>query len=181
MGVAGFILTTLGFLGGAFLASLDPEEVQWALFIPCLAIGAAGVFLIKRSSMRHARSEHTLASNRGHIEDSLDRILSGLRELDHAKSEIPPYDLRFEIDRRFRSDLNRFVDARDSLTHIYGLQAYADIMSAFAAGERYLNRVWSASADGYADEAREYIGRAREQFEEARAKLAEVQARAGAA
>ena len=84
----------------------------------------------------------------------------------------------FEIDRRFRTDLNRFVDARESLTHIYGLQAYADIMSAFAAGERYLNRVWSASADGYADEARDYIGRARSQFEEARAKLEEIHARA---
>ena len=52
-------------------------------------------------------------------------------------------------------------------------------MSDFAAGERYLNRVWSASADGYADEAMDYIDRARQQFEEARAKLA--QAHAGAA
>jgi len=181
MAIAGFILTALGFLGGAFLASLDPEEVQWGWFVSCLALGAVGVYLIKRSSMRHARSEHTLASNRGHIEDSLDRILSELRDLDEAKGDIPPYDLRFEIDRRFRADLTRFVDARESLAHIYGLQAYADIMSAFAAGERYLNRVWSASADGYVDEAREYIGRAREQFEEARAKLEEVHARASAA
>jgi hypothetical protein len=171
MATAGFILTALGFLGGAFLASLDPDVVQWAWFVPCLVIGAIGVYLIKRSSMRHARSEHILASNRGHIEDSLDRILSQLRDLDSKKTEIPPYDLRFEIDKRFRTDLNRFAEARESLAHIYGLQAYADIMSAFAAGERYLNRVWSASADGYVDEAREYIGRAMEQFEEARAKL----------
>ena len=45
-------------------------------------------------------------------------------------------------------------------------------MSAFAAGERYLNRVWSASADGYVDEAREYIERAREQFVDAKNRLA---------
>jgi hypothetical protein len=180
MAIAGFILTALGFLGGAFLASLDPTEVQWGWFVSCLAVGAAGVYLLKRNSRRHARSEETLASNRTQIEDSLDRILAELRDLDRAKGGIPPYELRFEIDRRFRSDLNRFVDARESLAHIYGLQAYADIMSAFAAGERYLNRVWSASADGYVDEAMEYIGRAKQQFEEARSKLDEVHVRAGA-
>lgn len=163
------------------MASLDPDEVQWAWFVPCLLVGAVGVYLIKRSSMRHARSEHTLASNRGHIEDSLDRILSQLRDLDSKKTDIPPYDLRFEVDKRFRADLNRFAEARQSLAHIYGLQAYADIMSAFAAGERYLNRVWSASADGYVDEAREYIGRATEQFEEARTRLDEAHARTGVA
>ena len=37
-------------------------------------------------------------------------------------------------------------------------------MSSFAAGERYLNRVWSASADGYIDEVNTYIEKAREQF-----------------
>ncbi len=179
MSRAGFILTSAGFLGGAFLTSLDPGEVRWELFVPCLLVGAIGVFLIKRHSRKHARSDETLASNRSHIEESLDGILAQLRALDRDKANIPPYELRFEIDHRFRADLNRFVDARESLAHLYGLQVYADIMSAFAAGERYLNRVWSASADGYADEAMDYIGRARQQFEEARAKLA--QARAGAA
>ena len=38
----------------------------------------------------------------------------------------------------------------------------------FAAAERYLNRVWSASTDGYIDEAHTYLGRSREQFDEAR-------------
>jgi len=171
---AGFVLTTAGFLGGAFLASLDPAEIRWELFIPCLLVGALGVSLIKWHSRAHARSEETLASNRNHIEDSLERILGELGRLDESKADIPPYELRFEIDRRFRADLNRFVEARESLAHIYGLQAYADIMSAFAAGERYLNRVWSASADGYADEAMQYIGRARDQFEDARQRLEEA-------
>ena len=91
-------------------------------------------------------------------------MIAGLQDLAVKKDEIPPYELRFEIDRRFRDDLERFADARHSLTHIYGLQTYADIMSAFAAGERYLNRVWSASADGYVDEAHAYITRALDQF-----------------
>ncbi|MDH4031818.1 MAG: hypothetical protein OEU49_13280 [Chromatiales bacterium] len=177
MAWAGYLLTVLGFLAGAFLASLDPVEMQWRWFVPCLLIGSIGVFLVKRSSHASARSDETLANNRDHVEGSLDSILENLAVLDAGKADIPPYELRFEIDRRFRTDLNRFVAARESLVHIYGLQAYADIMSAFAAGERYLNRVWSASADGYVDEAREYIGRAREQFVDAKSRLAEAHRR----
>lgn len=171
MNLFGFILTAAGFLAGAFLTSLDPETVRWGLFVPCLLVGAAGVFMIKKSSLAHARSDETLANNRSDIEESLDRVIAGLIELEAGKAEIPPYQLRFEIDRRFRDDLDRFADARHSLTHIYGLQAYADIMSDFAAGERYLNRVWSASADGYVDEARAYIARALEQFQAAKKAL----------
>jgi hypothetical protein len=40
-------------------------------------------------------------------------------------------------------------------------------MNSFAAGERNLNRVWSASTDGYIDEAHDYIALAREQMVEA--------------
>ena len=38
------------------------------------------------------------------------------------------------------------------MIHVFGMQNYADVMSNFAAGERYINRVWSASTDGYVDE-----------------------------
>ena len=40
-------------------------------------------------------------------------------------------------------------------------------MSKFAAGERYLNRVWSTAADGYIDEAHASLSRSRQQFDEA--------------
>ena len=80
---------------------------------------------------------------------------------------IATYEAHFSIDRPFRQDLFAFADARESMQHAFGIQAYADIMSAFAAGERYLNRVWSASADGYVDEVNAYLHKASEQFSEA--------------
>ena len=55
--------------------------------------------------------------------------------------------------------------------HLYGLQVYADIMSNFATGERYINRVWSASADGYENEAATYLEKAAGQFAEAQTQL----------
>ncbi len=74
--------------------------------------------------------------------------------------------MRFRIDELFTEDLDIFVEARQSIAHIYGLSAYGDVMSSFVAGERYLNRVWSASADGYIDEVNTYIEKACEQFTE---------------
>ena len=44
------------------------------------------------------------------------------------------------------------------------LIAYGEVMTDFAAAERYLNRVWSASADGYIDEVNEYLEKASNQF-----------------
>ena len=75
-----------------------------------------------------------------------------------------PDHRRAEIDARLRDDLRRFADARESLVHLFDLQAYANVRSDFAAGERYINRVWSASADGYDGEARHYLGKAAAQF-----------------
>jgi len=82
------------------------------------------------------------------------------------------YDLRHHIDKHFRDDIETFVEARESIAHTHGLQAYANVMSHFAAAERYLNRVWSASTDGYIDEAHTYIGKSAEQFREARDRFA---------
>jgi len=45
------------------------------------------------------------------------------------------------------------------------------VMSCFAAGERYLNRVWSASADGYIDEVNAYLVKAQEQFVDSLSKI----------
>ncbi len=172
----GYLLIMVSFLGGAFLSSLDALKVDWVAFIAVIVAGVIGVWMVKSTQKRLARSDHVLAGNRADIERSLDNIIANLEKMNARRDDIPPYEARFEIDRDYREDLTRFVDARDSLVHIYGLQAYADIMSAFAAGERYLNRVWSASADGYIDEVRTYIERAYHQFGNAREVLRKVHA-----
>jgi len=99
--------------------------------------------------------------------ESLANIRSNLEELCESKGELPVYEARFAIDRLFREDLNNFADIRETMIHVFGMQKYADVMSAFAAGERYINRVWSASTDGYEDEVHLYLEKARLQFAEA--------------
>lgn len=160
----GKALVILGFLGGAFLASLDPIQVNWPPFVAFVALGSVGAWMVKSGEKAAVRSSDKLHGNRQVLEDSLDRIVSNLRELDGRKERVPTYDMRFQIDELFRDDLFAFADARDSMKYLFGLQAYADVMSSFAAGERYINRVWSASTDGYVDEVLLYVSRALDQF-----------------
>lgn len=61
---------------------------------------------------------------------------------------------------------------------IVGLAGNIIEMSEFAAGERYINRVWSTSADGYDEEGEIYLQRAAQQFEDAKRQLADVGSRA---
>ena len=156
------------FLAGAFLASLDENTVNWMFFVPVVLIGIVGVVVLKRSERAAAQDGEVLAGDRHTLETSLSNILANLAELDGRKERVPTYEMRFEIDRIFREDLAAFAGARDSMKHLFGLMAYADIMSSFAAGERYLNRVWSASTDGYVDEVLLYVSKAHDQFQHAR-------------
>lgn len=167
----GYIMVGLSFLGSAFITSLDSHVVDWHSFLPTLAFGIIGVIIVKKAIRKEAHSEGVLTANLGTIEDSISRIVSNLAILKENKSTIPPYEVRFEIDKKFREDLTLFADARKSLGHRYGPQPYAEVMSSFAAGERYLNRVWSASADSYVDEVILYIDRANDQFVDAQEKL----------
>lgn len=164
--LARFIVVA-AFLAGAFLASLDEETINWLYFIPVIVVGVVGLVLLKSGEKAAAQDDSLLASDKQKLASSLHNILNNLRDLDGRKDKVPTYEMRFEIDRIFREDLNTFADSRDSMKHLFGLMAYADIMSSFAAGERYLNRVWSASTDGYVDEVLMYVSKAHSQFEHA--------------
>ena len=174
MKLLGYALISIGFLGGAYTAVRQVEGVDVAAFIAWLAAAVLGVIVVRRAGHKEATDTVRLTSNIETIEGSLRRIVEEADRLNEEKEAINVYDLRHVIDQRFPEELTLFVDARESIAHSYGLQAYADVMSRFAAGERYLNRVWSASTDGYVDEASRYIQRSAEQFHEALDEFTEI-------
>ena len=161
------LLVIAAFLAGSFISVLDPRAVDWSWLVPVLLIGIIGLWLARKVHREEAHAGHKLAGNMDLLAKSLDNILARLELINNNKEELPTYEARFEIDRLFRDELNTFADARESMIHVFGMQNYADVMSNFAAGERYINRVWSASTDGYVDEVNLYLGRALEQFREA--------------
>ena len=176
MKTIGFFLLTVGFLIGAFATALYVEKVHWTLFVVAAFGAVLGLVLIKRAAAAHATSDAVLELNRSELRDSIDNIVRDLAEI-IGDGAAKGAGLREAIDLRLRNDLRRFADARESMVHLFGLQTYADIMSHFAAGERYINRVWSASADGYDDEAESYLQKASSQFAEAQEQLLAAAAR----
>jgi hypothetical protein len=174
----GYLMITLGFLAGSLTAVVDKEQIRWDHFALALILGVAGVACVRISDRRESLHEGKLASNMQAVETSLDRIVKNMTDLNAEKASINTYDVRHRIDELFTDDLNTFVEARKSIAHTHSLNAYADVMTSFAAGERYLNRVWSASTDGYIDEVNAYLDRAREQFVDTHQKVRQLKANA---
>jgi len=166
----GYFLVAAGFLGGAFATSLDVQNVNWILFSGTAGAALIGLLIYKRQLSVLARSEEVLEVNRVELRESIANVVNDIGDIIEGELTQGAV-LRDRIDLKLREDLRRFADARESMVHLFGLQTYADIMSNFAAGERYINRVWSASADGYDGEANTYLKKAAGQFEEARQQL----------
>ncbi|MDT8436180.1 MAG: hypothetical protein RRA92_05425 [Gemmatimonadota bacterium] len=174
----GYLLVTAGFLWGAFLAVERSEGVRTTPYLLALVVGVAGVAVARGAARAEARDVTRLETNIAAIETALATIAADADRLDAEKASIDVYDLRHRIDATFPLHLAAFVEARESIAHSFGLQAYAEVMNHFATGERYLNRVWSASTDGYPAEAHDYLGRARAQFDETLATFRSIRAEA---
>ena len=171
----GYLLITVGFLGGAILSVSDELKiVSWSWFILALLVGAGGVLAVRLATIRVSRSEGIMDANLQSVVSSLENVVRNFGQLSQEQDTLNVYEFRHRIDALFPADLNTFAESREVIAQAHGLQAYADVMSIFAAGERYLNRVWSASADGYIDEVTTYVEKAATQFTEAYAKLQEL-------
>ena len=175
----GYLLITTGFLGGSLEVVKQVEGVNTAAFLVWLAIGIVGVIVAQRARKAEATDVEVITTNVRAIESSLQSLTAEAKKLNAEKGEINVYDLRHRIDERFLADLVKFVDARESIAHSYGLKAYAEVMNRFAAGERSLNRVWSASTDGYIDETSAYLEKAATYFEDALTTFQTIKATGG--
>ena len=58
-----------------------------------------------------------------------------------------------------------FAEVRQTIIQRFGMEEGADVLVTVAYGERMLNRVWSASADGHPQEARACLPEAIAAFE----------------
>jgi hypothetical protein len=170
----GYLLVFIGFVAASLVSVTDVLQVNWIHFIIFLIISIIGIFLIRRTEKKETLHEETLSRNMKAIEESLVRIVDDVKLI---RSEIDlnrPQEVRKRIDKKLPDHLETFIESRKTIGHVHGLQAYGHVMNYFATAERYLNRVWSASTDGYIDEVTEYMEKSERQFEEALTALREL-------
>jgi hypothetical protein len=159
---AGWILFGAGLAASAFFSVEHREIVNWQHYALGIAAALAGALILRLTT---DRSAGLLILDIQIIRSSLTMLSAKLKNLDTTKREQLGMDgLRDFIDRHLTGDRERFLGARETLIFLHGLRTYGQVMDAFAAGERALNRAWSALADGYRDEAHGCLDRARDKF-----------------
>jgi hypothetical protein len=124
MKLVGFLMVVFGFVVAALASVVDENAIKWLWYIPALALGTAGVAVIRTDEARRSKTEHHVTAKIETINGSIGRIVANINKLNSEKHSINTYDMRHRIDELFIKDLEMFVDARESIGHRYGLAAY---------------------------------------------------------
>jgi hypothetical protein len=161
---AGYLLITIGFIAASYVTVMHIYEVNWTYFIASVALSVVGIFMVRSTQKQETFHEDTLAGNMKSIEESLEQIVKDVKRIHSEIDEENPQAVHGKIDENLPGHLEVFVESRKTIGHVHGLEQYANVMNHFATAERYLNRVWSASVDGYIDEINMYIIKSEEQF-----------------
>lgn len=172
----GHVLLWIGVLGGSFVAVREPDAVSWPAYAAMAAVAIAGVVLLRRTADASRGSADQMVRRIDALRRSLVQADDALRALAEAGDAVHVYDVRDRLDAELAEPLGTFADGREAMIPAFGLEAYGEVMTRFAAAERLVNRSWSASADGYVDEVRSCLSEAsallrdaRERFEAAAA------------
>ena len=152
MRTLGHILLWCGVTLAAFVSVVTAASIDWTWYAAALAVGLVGVVLLRLSARAAATQHHRIAEDLATLRSALDTALAGVEPLCAAGEAVEVYRVKDRLDADVHRALDRFADARESMIPAFGMTAYAEVMSRFAAGERLRNRAWSASADGYLDE-----------------------------
>jgi hypothetical protein len=167
MKITGYSLITIGFIAASLISVTHVLEVNWLYFILTLVVCIIGIAIIRSGQKKDTQSRETLLSNMKIIKESLNNILLNVKKIRDSINPENPQAIHTQIDELLPDYLQSFVESRQTIGHVHGLNVYADVMNFFATGERYLNRVWSASTDGYIDEVTLYMEKSEQQFEAA--------------
>lgn len=157
---------------------IDPENVEplpddgwhlvnWTWYSISFLVGVAGVVAIRVGASEATQKTEETQSSLAEIKESLNRLVLNLGQLVKDSKTMAPSKILAKIDDELAEDFRTFAEGRESMTVEYGLSVFADVMTHFASGERAVNRAWSASADGYVNEAEACLERGLEMLQQA--------------
>lgn len=178
----GHTLLWAGFLAAAFASVFRLEDsvdkwstIPWLWYGVAMVVGVTGIALLKTARRQdHADDEKTEAEY-SVVQDSLDKISETVNRLCDQTDYRPSAVLR-SIDDDCAEPFSDFADSRQALVKRFGMKVYADVMTEFASAERYVNRSWSAAADGYVDEVGSSLDRAKRHLQNAKDLIGKAEA-----
>ncbi|MBI1314566.1 hypothetical protein GC176_25005 [bacterium] len=175
---SGTFVFTLGILVAISGAAKPPAEGEafpdtFPVFIAGFLAAVAGVEIWwgNRSITRQLTSnaDHEAPDNPFVI---LRQLVPALQEFSARAEALDPADIEHQVDDLTSRYITPFVEGRQAVIDRLGLQKGADFLVTAATGERLLNRVWSAAADGHLEEALTSLAEAVGAFEQAQQQIA---------
>ncbi len=143
---------------------------RWWFVLACVSL-LVGSLLMRHSAADALAAAGATATNRA-TADVLKEVVEALTRVRAIVDEDAPLgEACRTIETLQRGALGGFVEDRQSIADRHGLARLARVMDRFAAGDRLVNRSWSAAADGYRGETSDCLGRAIDAFEDARLRL----------
>jgi hypothetical protein len=178
MSILGQILLWAGFLAGSLATVFRLEiaddkwsTIDWSWYGISVAVGVAGVIMIRASKLAARGTSQKSQADLEQIRTNLDHLIVSVETFHQNVGQMTPKQMLEFIDNNLADDLREFADGRESITIECGLAVFAEVMTHFAAGERAINRAWSAAADRYVDEAATCVERAMNFLHEAKREL----------
>ena len=127
------------------------STVPWGNYFAGIGVGIVGVVLLRITGKKLEGDEESHEAKFSVLCENLSEVISSVSEMASQKSHDPAKVLN-QIDNECAEPLSEFANARQALIRRFGMSVYAEVMTEFASAERYINRCWSAAADGYVDE-----------------------------
>lgn len=162
MTIIGQLLLWVGFLGAALasVCQIESEDVHpwqtipWNWYAVSMAIGVAGVVVLRVSSKAAAQHAGRVEGEFEILVTSLATLQKNVADLSRQQETTELHETVSFIDRHCAEPFSDFADSRNALVQRFGLQGFAEIMTQFSSAERFVNRAWSAAADGYPNETK---------------------------
>lgn len=172
----GVVMLAGGFLFGAYQTVSQAQGVPWTPYAIGFVVLLIGVIFSRLGRRVGAEHSEEINQNIELVRSSLKILLDRVRTMNAEREKIDAFDFCTRIDEDCMDAINNFVEAREAVSHHFGLATYARLMDNFALGERALNRAWCASADGYIDEVYICLDRAELRIGQAAEVLSNAQA-----
>lgn len=179
----GYVLMWGSFVAAAYasvfrleIASDKWGTIGWLGYAIAMTVGFGGIVLIKLALRRDHSDEEKTDAEYSVVRSSLELVSAAVGRL--CESEIQPAAILRGIDDECAEPFSDFADSRQALVKRFGMKVYADVMTEFASAERYVNRSWSAAADGYVDEVLKSLQRADKHLKKAQSLLQQAEAAA---
>lgn len=150
---------------------MDRFPDSWPVFAVGFALTVAGLVIWWKDEFAQRAAHHADDSDGSNPLALLRGLVPQLHELSNDFGKLSANEVTSRVEHLLEHTVLPFAEGRQKVISWMGMSAGADLLVTAAFGERMLNRVWSAAADGHLAEARSSLTEAVGAFEQAQQQL----------